>query len=348
MVLPPNRIGGTRGPNGSTLDDVVAAIQETNIALGELGVQISSQNAFLNSLANDVQRLVGPAENLPSNWLGFPAALGTPPVNAQSETFWQMVIGIAFAVNDIQSSANGSEASLTAILDAIGLRGQQPVGANVNILQQMDYARQRVDALYLVAGQLTDAPTGSTLKDLLRSIDVNQLRAADCCEENSNQEPPTETQPPGPEDSCPLSGGPLRTTGYFFWRNLPAEELDEYIPLWDGLEAASSGLVAPLNSFDAAPIPAIYAPEFLANVCFEWNLLDGQVPGQLAQYRSSSTGEFVGETPTLISVTIGGGSSSVYLLDPEDRPRVFTVRVAEGSGAPTHNNYWLRWEANPV
>lgn len=342
-------------PDGPYTDSIRS---DSSSGIGGLWTLLASFGAGLAALpqiAEDLRYLVGDPSTRPADWEGLAKAIGT--MNPEGDfNLRQLLQNIQLYVDLTSGYASQAVINLLYVTSFIDKPGPEGGFWNINdIVQQLISAnagltglQAQINSTNQVLGDVEDAPTGSTMKDLLRSIDINQLRAADCCEENGNQEPPTETQPPGPEDSCPLSGGPLRTTGYFFWRNLPAEELDEYIPLWEGLEAASSGLVAPLNSFDAAPIPAIYAPEFQANVCFEWNLLDGQVPGQLAQYRSSSTGEFVGETPTLISVTIGGGSSSVYLLDPEDRPRVFTVRVAEGSGAPTHNNYWLRWEANPV
>lgn len=332
MTNPPNRIGGARGPGGTTNDDILAAINTTNILMGELGVQISSLTAFLDSIAGDMRYFVGDPANRSQFWNGISGTLGANN-EGPNGSIWASLFFLGFVLNDIDGKLQQIAGASNLTNGKLDLIRGTPAG-DLGMIAQ-------------VLGDIEGAPLGSTIKDLLRSIDVNQARAADCCEDGGVEPEPTETEPPGPDFRCALSDGPLRTTGYFFWRNLPGDGFDEYIPLWDGLEAASGGLVAPLNSFDLNPIPAIFAPETVTDVCFEWNLLDGQVPAQVAIYTSSSAGEFVGQVPSLPTITIGPGSTGVEELDPEFRPKVFVLRVAEGTGAPAHNNYWLRWEAQP-
>lgn len=56
-----------------------------------------------------------------------------------------------------------------------------------------------------VLGQVGNPPIGSTLKDLIRSIDTNTLRVAECCEEGG-VDPPSGNNPP-PDTVCATGDG---------------------------------------------------------------------------------------------------------------------------------------------
>lgn len=215
MVLPPNRIGAIRGPGGATLDDVVAAINGLSVIVGESNVLLASQQAYLDSIANALDPAL--AQLLQRmTWLTGTTAPNATFGNFGLPGYLGLVLGSRAAASSelvtVWDWLRSMDDSLGRVTSAIG-GNPQPIGLPDNVLLRTTLA---AEALSLVTGLATDPPIGSTIKALLASIDVNQARAADCCEQNANGggETPGAEQNPQPTDFCSGTDTATRCSGW--------------------------------------------------------------------------------------------------------------------------------------
>lgn len=185
MSNPPNRIGGARGPNGSTLDDVVAGLGLLAQGLNNAGLILDGISDRIDITNQYLARLVG--ETVPANWTGLPNALGVDVTsNGQVPLFtYVQALWDTTATGVLPALSGPAGPRLEEVRAAVAaLQGNDLANlSNLAFLLQTQLTLQ--EQMQLVLGFVEQAPAGSSIKDLLRSIDVNQLRAAECCEEGS-------------------------------------------------------------------------------------------------------------------------------------------------------------------
>jgi hypothetical protein len=181
MVLPPNRLGAIRGPNGATLDDVVARLDATNNALEVLTMELQGAGGNLSLIRQRLDTLVSTG-SAPASWPGLPAYL-------------HAVVGTTGQASELQANILtllGLDAGSGALLAQV-LTGS-PTSPGTGVLFELLTAVNAVrgggalglaDMADILAalGAITHPPNGSNLKDLLRSMDANLLELRDCaCE----------------------------------------------------------------------------------------------------------------------------------------------------------------------
>lgn len=346
MVLPPNRIGASRGPNGSTLDDVVAAINSLTAVVGEQIVVLNSQRAFLEDIAVGLDKLIGSDTLEFGTWPGLIRWLDR--FIAYSDNFDEFPPTMSTSLRNLSSTAQaffryaggnnyGAATRPYGIMEALG----EPIDAVGNDVEGFLY--QLVNSI----GVRGTSPTNLSALAYLALIADSTERSADCCEENSQPGGGGENPPPGPSFSCGLESTPYRATSYEFRRNLPADQLDEYIVMFTGFSSQSPSGFSETISNDTVPLPCYEGPAN-AQLCWEWNLSSGQVPGQLLVYESSPGGLFSPVIGTNVGVTQGEGSTATLTLAGAGEKYMLCVRVAENSGVPQHLNYWIDRNGPPA
>lgn len=170
MVLPPNRIGGVRGPGGATLDDVVAALTSMDDKL----------TTIANAQSNTLEQLIFIRDYLVQT-------IQLAEVNPEE------YFGVATFLKNMNNVLNGVGASVQ------GLEGWALAPAQPATPRSWAYGQQALEAISLVLGNVNAAPVGSTLKDLARSSDTNLLALLEClCEDP----PPPPFNPSPPVTGC--------------------------------------------------------------------------------------------------------------------------------------------------
>lgn len=321
MALKANRAGRILGPDNRTNTDLYNILSNINTNLGQMKTlleQISFGVTATYQNLNAVNAYLSGSATVSVN-----TALALPTMAHETRVAAKAILAIlqsgggggdyTAVLQAIQGGVTGLQAQLAVTNDSLGVRGESEVN-----LSALGY-------LALIANSTE--------------------RAADCCEDGQPVDT-GEMPPPSPTFACELAGGPMRASSYFFWRNSPAEALDEYIVRFTGIDTQSGGEVIEFNSLDANPLPALTS-SFDMQYCFEWNHASGQVPGQILRYLAGPDNTFVGSTGTIITPTIGEGSGPAEQLDAGNGGILYTVKIDEGTGPPAHLNYWLRWEAVP-
>lgn len=190
MTLPPGLSGGIRGPLGSSLTDVVNELGGIQGIADASLEQLVTLNGTATRIADALERLtgVGPA---PADWPGLPEyalarlAPMTDPLISPVSLLGQLN-SVRVLVNALVRALFGTQ--VPAEDDRFGTA----LSLLADLLASSVATGNNAADLALVAGGIGDAPVGSTLKDLLRSIDVNQARAADCaCGESGGTFTPT-------------------------------------------------------------------------------------------------------------------------------------------------------------
>lgn len=346
MVLPPNRIGAARGPNGSTLDDVVDAINGLVAVQQAQAITLESMRAFLDSIATDIAYISGPPAQRPT-WPGLSSWLKTVLGDEEfTASPWPLAVDVSISrdvlgrLSQYLGGLNLQSASITrsyGIMEALGESLNNPSNDVEGFLPQI------LESL----GVRGTSPTNLSALAYLALIADSTERSADCCEENSQPGGGGENPPPGPSFSCGLESTPYRATSYEFRRNLPADQLDEYIVMFTGFSSQSPSGFTETVSNDTVPLPCYEGPAN-AQLCWEWNLSSGQVPGQVLVYESSPGGLFSPVIGTNVGVTQGEGSTAILTLAGAGEKYMLCVRVAENSGVPQHLNYWIDRNGPPA
>lgn len=189
----PSTTGGIRGPDSRNLTDLYNQQVLVTDALAALAVQVGSMATSIAQLAGDVRRLAGDGTTDPIGWPGLSSYLRSmlgaipatdndaigrvvPHLTTQRIALYNLLVGSGFSPDE----------------DGPIFYAAQSTIAGYTVLQQV---RDAAQALSAVTGDLAALPVGSTIKDLIRSIDANALALAECCEEQLNPPPPTNSAP---------------------------------------------------------------------------------------------------------------------------------------------------------
>lgn len=193
MVLPPNRIGGIRGPNGATLDDIAALLGTQAIALDALASAVGQSNLFLEQLVSDLSRLTGSGV-LPAMWDGLPQyltrVLGSEAAAIDEE--WNL---LGLGLFNRQAALNmllglfgtTSPTALARLGWLLEVRNALTDGNGDNVHSRIGAVSDRALDLLDSLGTINDAPADRTIKSLLEQLAL-------CCENNGG--PGGETFPP--------------------------------------------------------------------------------------------------------------------------------------------------------
>jgi hypothetical protein len=266
VSLPVNRIGAIRGPDGATLSDVVALLsqmrdqqQVTNQELINISLQINTLDTRLGAINDALIPLVTIAN----------ATTNTYEETQALNTLMQAYINLAGATETFQGAA---------FLMENNRDWNRYTGQIAN--QRLGGLENRASELLDAIGRLIHPPTGSNLKDLLRSLDTNILNLLECCRGDTGGEgPPTN---PIPDTICSSATlGTVRMTG---WTNAnsPVDfggTADNYVMEFSTINSVTSDLIR--RDVDSGgqgiPFPAMY-PTDSVTLCLSWNLIDDNPP----------------------------------------------------------------------
>lgn len=338
------KLGQIAGPDNRTNTDLYNVMVQIRDRLPVTGV-MQQMAIDITQIKDDIRKFVGAAA-APATWSGAPAELDNTSQRLLSIfTYMQQNIGFALADEGIPTaidminlirrtlySPTLTGNTIWQLIDAleVGGGGGTPV-------EPIDYTT----ALQTIAAGITG------LGAQLNVIEQNTARVADCCEDGGGgtDPDPGENPPPDPSLGCELANGPMRAVGYQFRRNLPAEQLDEYIILFTGIGTESNNVVVEDVSNDTVPLPGLAVPP-AGTLCLEWNLSEGQVPSQVRIYQSSPSGSFAGVSGVNVSGLFTGEGGAVPVDVEGGELGMFVARVPEGTGEPQHKNWWLKWESS--
>lgn len=326
--------------------------------LGGLWTQlaaIASGLGALPQLAADIRYLVGEPEQRPPAWRGIGQAFyrragGTFEDPEQSYGLQWMIVELLFnlGIVNISNRTVSIDQSLSTLNARFGIFSGNGQDSMADVIAALAGLQAQINAGNQTLGDIGAAPVGSSIKDLLRSIDVNALRSADCCEGVEEppppEEPPANTLPP-PTDTCADTlQGPHQCTGlYLLSEGVGGDDL--YGLLWGGLDAVSV-FVAVNDLNEGAAFPG-YEAATDQQLCLVYDLTDNPVPSQGGNVLS-------GSTPP--SVTGGGGSSFTFQTGVSSfyRPVLnsdvcfyFRFSVPTGTTPPNYRNFWLYWGDAP-
>lgn len=273
MFPPFNRIGGARGPNGTTLDDVKAAVDYGN-------GQLFTINAWLEGVFNRMTEMNGHLEKLagtgavPNGWTGLPDYLfrflgGAAPGDSVT-TIRDL---LRFTIAQQLTSINYIIGNPAAVTDEY----QLAVAIEQYISEQQTRAVDsfNIGAMEASLGSLGEAPANQTIKALLEAIRVEQVRAADCCEENGESNPGTVN--PAPTFGC---GPRIRNIGWKA-KGITINNQTTYriwSPVWLPTSFASNSFQGYPNSDGHHQVFGTSLINKRADVCISWNFEGTDVP----------------------------------------------------------------------
>lgn len=203
MVLPPNRIGGVRGPNGATLDDVVAAVSDLLPVLE--GIQSS-----VAALAQRVDALFLPDPAIVVNgfeWEGIQRALlyqswlqtnifTVANEGASAAVTLRGWLGYHLGALDEQGAVQpgGQAAPAKLYLSAIDTAAALTSASGDTAYSRFGTMRDNSTAILQAIGTLPSTPNGETVKTLLAAL-------LECCQTGGG-ETPGNGQNPAPSGFC--------------------------------------------------------------------------------------------------------------------------------------------------
>jgi hypothetical protein len=337
---------GIRGPDNRNLTDLHNAM--VGGVSPEVSLLQSMESIRLSVQRQEVllERLVGVPGDQPASWLGLPNYLSNTiglPQSTDSTRVRQLLASVDGWMGVFFNMLNDN-----GITPGGGGAWQQAAASLATIDASTSAAATAIAAVQLVLGAIEHDPTGSTLKDLLRSIDANVLRSAICCEEGLPPvEPPANEQNAEPlEVSCDPTDYPyLRNSG---WVAITPPLLDNQ----PGLTGWAPTFANVNSHFDGdlqVDAPAggsgILFSTFLNinsayDACFKWDFTDNVVP-QLATFYRFGSGDFYsgGETSGSISplnVPVGG-----FIRAMDAGIRFLPVFYTEEGAGPPGLNLWM-------
>lgn len=320
MVLPPNRIGGVRGPGGATLDDIVDALNVLNLAT-------AANVLTLNSINNRLGILSG-GDSAPLDWEGLPVYLATrlgAIVNSGS-TIGEQLAGMVSLGIDTRSLADAISRTLGNFGDegttlpartlhelAGDIRAALVTGEGENVYERLGSVRDNSLAILQAIGTLPSTPAGETVKALLAAL-------VECCE--GGTEPP----PPQPENPYPavcedVALGPWRVASYADANgtfNLGGPDFDAYVMQFASISDDTFGLVV-LDPPTQDPAPSWNVFRTVGEditFCLSWDLTDNTAPATAAVSRAGSSDWFTElGTSTTISPFIYPVGSHVFTIN---------------------------------
>ena len=312
MSQPPNRIGGIRGPNGATLDDILATL--TLIRNGQL-LQLQNEQAIrtaLDTLVTRVTYLTGTsAPNATNFGASLPAYLQrvlgwTNPQGPQAGSIQQYAIESFDALNSLRQAAAGVDVFAegdniyTRIFNALSsLEGD-------NVYARLGSIRDNSLALLQAVGSLPSTPASETVKTLLAALVA-------CCEDGNDGSTPQPGLNPPPPNACLESDGYTPLARVLGWSLVGEADGDTniYQALWPTNTPAGYYLIPAAAPFPQGQGIASDQGDF-ARACFAWDFT-GAIPGLVTLpvesdgvWRSSASG-----TSVVPSFPIGGVPSTV-------------------------------------
>lgn len=345
MFPPFNRIGGARGPNGTTLDDLKGT-------LDYIGDQATNQTAWLEGIFNRLneinglmQKLVGTID-VPNGWVGLP------------EYLFRHVSAAApgDSVTTIRDILRLSIAQSLASLE-YGFRDPAAAGQGY-LLSQLaamliaeEAQRQNtsfdIGAIEAAIGSLGEAPAGQTVKMLLEAIRVEAQRQADCCEETGGVEDPTNDHLTG---GC----GPYeRNTGWLDKGTFvdSGTTYRRWSPLWPSNAIGTSAVWS--KGFAVGGQTQVFGlttANKRGDLCISWNFTGGNIPhlfgrdivGDEATAKASQvlgTPGLGGTNP----LTAGGLIDTVDTCGGANVPRWVAYNFAFVDGVTPAKNVFLGW-----
>lgn len=343
----PTSPGGIRGPDNRTLTDLHNLIALTNTELAALVLQVQGLAGSIGQLAADVRYLAGEPENRPADVVGLPHLLRRtigPPLPNDTNVLINRLFSISTSAAAISSMLNF--AGFSQVAGGNAFNAIKAIADHGNKLSTID---SNAAALALVLGTIAADPNGSTIKDLLRSIDTNMLRAANCCEEGETGQPLND--PPSPS-LCSYNGvaaqvravalvpiDPLAVGGMVGETTIGIDfgSGDGVTLTYDGVASAQANLpvyVVGQNNFQTL------------NGCIEWDLTGNNAPpwvvermvveqvgGEWRATLAQNIGTAFANGPDAGDWWIGyNGRVGFRLRDPS----------AEGS-TPPGRNFWLSY-----
>jgi len=263
----PGRIGGTRGPNGATLDDVVAGlvavrneVTAVRLALGPalelITTGIATQNATLTTLLTRLSWLTGTVSPVGPLW------------GSSLPQFLTSVLGSR--ANIVFDGRNAIQPQLEELLVNAADALRYSRGLNIPPVAGSDDANIGIRAaLYAIRDAVGEDPPGfdSSIFALLRSIDVSSGRTADCCEDNGGGgDPPPPITPPS---ACSLST-PFVTTTFDLVATFAVSEpqaglITVWRPEWTDLPSGMANFTVPSG------VVPIVTPNQDVTICYAWN-----------------------------------------------------------------------------
>lgn len=342
----PNTPGGIRGPDARTMTDLYNLLWEANEQRHLIYGELQYFRERLDLIENYLFRLVGAPESTPAAWSGLPGYLharlfpadGSEGAASINEQLIALIARATVASIGLYGEYPPQDSGvLVAILDAL------LSGSGNNAVLAADVA-----AIKLVLGDVAAPNEGSTLKDYLRSIDANTLRAADCCEDGGGPvDPPPNTENPEPlEVGCDVEDyNYLRNTG---WVSISPPLLDNqpglegWAPVFTNVNPWFDG---DLQQDPPAGGSGILFSAFVNvntgySACLKWDFTDNVVP-QLGNFYRFENADFytVGGTPSSIAplnVPVGG-----FIQSLNAGIRWIPVFYTEAGSGPPGNNLWL-------
>lgn len=335
MTLPPNRIGGARGPGGVTLTEI----------RNQLDAMMTTQNETFQLLLEMSNGITSIATALQPDGVthGQLATIANAASNSYeqllllTEGFHQFAViegadagyfGAAFYLQNIYNRLETLRSQLTDPLQQ-QLQAQitirQHTSTLVTALGTLDQLPQNttIKALLVklngIMGELTGVPVGSTIKDLLRSIDLNVSAIEACACEGSGGAQPLN---PSPANACSgYNYGPIRNQDYFNAQT-PIDmggEGNSY-QVWFGYLGAQTGemVFADADTAQGLDVVAYYSPSNALEYKLSWDFSGNTLPTG-ATLRRFGTSDFYSE--------IGAGTT----LNPFEMPTgTYTFTVDAG------------------
>lgn len=341
MTNPPNRVGAIRGPNGATLDDVVAGlvavrdeVTSVRLALGPalelITTGIATTNATLTTILTRLTYVSGSV---------------APNATTARTSLYDYLVRTIGPANQVSVTGQGD------VLDLMNLFATEVIRTN-NFLSgtaaqppelgdRLLSIQQVIEELGVLVGVGGTGGIDSNLFALLRSIDGATARSAACCENANGEPPPPGGLNPAPDTVCTAGEGfsaKTRCTGWNI-RETNIAGLDTWFATWPDL-GPNVGSVADINPLWDNPGLRNINQAGTVNYCFSWNFAAGQIPAQLGIVYQPPGGTW-------------GSSDSVFTLPgpsfpigntveemPFNATIGFIARTVAGSGPPTNNAFW--------
>lgn len=348
VMFPFNRIGGTRGPNGTTLDDLLQALFNAGDLLQQLITQGQANGLLLAQLSSDLRRLVGEPVNDPATWRGLPAELGVSPTSS-GETLADRLFALVLLGSNVEGNTSVSADRLQNILTQLtALRGA-PAASLAELLAVLNASDGRLNQLVglnneqsAVLGFIGDEPAGKSVKALL----ADQLA---CCE---GDDPGGGGDPNNPENEPPEGFGcpnGLRATGWYkvFETVTPQQQT---ITRWHPIFPALAGFNTVGGTSDAQRQGYNLSGDPAArDICISWNFANNQrVPTGFGRNRAGSIAGSVDDNSVngplggSATLEVGGLTDELRRCVPSDDDDDYVSYVFEvtGTTAPALN-VWL-------
>lgn len=315
----------------------LAAIAAGIGALPQVVTLLTEISAHLLQIRDDIRRLMGPpAADIPG-WTGFQYQFGIRDAGEDlslMDMLWLIQGNVRRELPRLETIVGTPSASLRNILNVLNTLNASATGLQA----QLNSTNQTL-------GDIDSAPIGSTIKDLLRSIDVNALRSAECCEgaEEPPPNPPLNDRP-SPETRCAVELGALRASNLvaFADANVTPDQL--YMVEFSPINGVSGGRFQNGTgnyTGGVTDLPIVVADVDM-NVCIDWNYTGVDNPSQATFYRFNPANLIGSGQNTLIGSQNDEQQSSQVFAVTAGQAFAVSIRVLQGN-QPPGLNLWVAW-----